>query len=52
MNNADCRPPFRFTGKLAKLTVKLGRPQAPPETVEKEERLMERAAQLEKARGR
>lgn len=43
VNNADCRP-LRFTGKPAKLTVELGRPQAPPEIVEKEERLMERAA--------
>lgn len=38
--------PFRFTGTLAKLTVKTGTPQAPPELIEMEERLMQKSAEL------
>jgi arylsulfatase len=30
VNDADFRPPFRFTGKLNKLTLKLARPQLSP----------------------
>ncbi len=46
VNDADYQVPFRFSGKLDKLTVKLDPPQPPPELVEMEKRLMERAAQL------
>jgi hypothetical protein len=27
VNNADCQVPFRFTGKLSKLTLTIDRPQ-------------------------
>lgn len=35
VNDADYQPPFAFTGKLNKLTVKLDRPQLSPEDIEK-----------------
>ncbi|PZV17853.1 MAG: arylsulfatase [Pseudanabaena sp.] len=35
VNDADYRPPFAFTGKLNKLTVKLDRPQLTPEDIKK-----------------
>ena len=50
VNDADYQVPFRFTGKLDKLTVKTGRPQAPPELIEMEKALLERAAKLQEQR--
>jgi arylsulfatase len=35
VNDADYRPPFAFTGKLDKLTVKVDRPQLSPEDIAK-----------------
>ena len=35
VNDADYRPPFAFTGKLDKLTVKVDRPQLSPEDIRK-----------------
>jgi arylsulfatase len=35
VNDADYQPPFAFTGKLNKLTVKLDRPQLSPEDIKK-----------------
>jgi arylsulfatase len=32
-NDADYQPPFRFTGTLNKLTLKLDRPQLSPEDI-------------------
>jgi arylsulfatase len=52
VNDADYAPPFRFTGTLEKLTVTLGPPQPPTEILEMEKRLLERAAQFQRARGR
>lgn len=46
VNDADYQVPFRFTGKLDKLTAKLGPPQPPPEILEMEKRLIERAETL------
>ncbi|MGA9534941.1 MAG: arylsulfatase [Desulfobacterales bacterium] len=48
VNDADYQVPFRFTGKLAKLTVKLGPPMPPPEIVEMERQLMEKVERLRK----
>jgi hypothetical protein len=45
VNDADYQLPFRFIGKLDKLTVKLGPPQPPAELVEIEKKLLERAEQ-------
>ena len=54
VNDADYQVPFRFTGKIEKLTVKLGPPMPPPEIAEMEKQLMERAerAQAERARAK
>ncbi|MEO8676150.1 MAG: arylsulfatase, partial [Casimicrobiaceae bacterium] len=35
VNDADYKPPFKFTGKLNKLTVKLDRPQLSPADIQK-----------------
>jgi arylsulfatase len=35
MNDADYKPPFPFTGKLNKLTIKVDRPQLSPEDIKK-----------------
>src|SRR5215471_13206284 len=35
VNDADYKPPFTFTGKLNKLTIKVDRPQLSPEDVKK-----------------
>jgi len=35
VNDADYKPPFTFTGKLNKLTVKLDRPQLSPQDIKK-----------------
>jgi arylsulfatase len=43
VNDEDYQVPFRFTGKLLKLTVKLEPKMPPPEIVEMEKRLLERA---------
>jgi hypothetical protein len=40
VNDADYRPPFRFTGKLNKLTLKLDRPQLSPADIKKLEAAM------------
>jgi arylsulfatase len=45
VNDADYRPPFAFTGKLNKLTIKLDRPQLSPADIKKFE-----AAMTEKAK--
>jgi hypothetical protein len=50
VDDRDYQVPFRFTGKLANLTIKLGPKMPPPELVDMEKKLMERAAQ--RARGR
>jgi len=33
VNDADYKPPFRFTGTLDKLTIKLDRPKLSPEEI-------------------
>jgi arylsulfatase len=40
VNDADYTPPFRFTGKLDKLTVKIDRPQLSPADIQKLEAAM------------
>ena len=35
VNDADYKPPFTFTGKLKKLTIKINRPKLSPEEVQK-----------------
>jgi arylsulfatase A-like enzyme len=40
VNDADYKPPFSFTGKLNKLTLKLDRPQLSPEDIKKLEATM------------
>jgi arylsulfatase len=35
VNDADYRPPFAFTGKLEKLTIKVDRPELTPEDIKK-----------------
>ena len=45
MNDADYKPPFAFTGKLNKLTIKFDRPQLSPADIKKFE-----AAMTEKAK--
>jgi arylsulfatase len=45
VNDADYKPPFAFTGKLNRLTVKVDRPQLSPADVKKLQ-----AAMVEKAK--
>jgi arylsulfatase len=40
VNDADYKPPFAFTGKLSKLTIKIDRPQLSPEDIKKLEAAM------------
>ena len=40
MNDADYQPPFAFTGKLNKLTIKIDRPQLSPQDIQKLEAAM------------
>ncbi|MBL8393909.1 MAG: arylsulfatase [Candidatus Accumulibacter sp.] len=40
VNDADYKPPFAFTGKLNKLTIKIDRPQLSPEDIRKLEAAM------------
>ncbi len=40
VNDADYRPPFTFTGKLNKLTIKVDRPQLSPEDINRLEAAM------------
>jgi arylsulfatase A-like enzyme len=40
VNDADYKPPFTFTGKLNKLTIKVDRPQLSPEDIKKLEEAM------------
>jgi hypothetical protein len=40
VNDADYRPPFAFTGKLNRLTIKIDRPQLSPEDIKKLEAAM------------
>jgi arylsulfatase len=35
VNDADYQPPFTFTGKLNKLTIKVDRPKLTPEDIKK-----------------
>ncbi|MFO0828526.1 MAG: arylsulfatase [Phycisphaerales bacterium] len=44
VNDADYTPPFTFTGKLNKLTIKVNRPQLSPEEIKKLEEAMKQAA--------
>ena len=43
VNDADYKPPFAFTGKLNKLTIKLDRPKLSPEDIKKLEEGMKKA---------
>jgi len=52
VNDDDYLPPFRFTGTLAKLSFRLGPPQPPPEIVEMEKQLLERAEKARAARAK
>ena len=52
VNDDDYQPPFRFTGKLMKLAFKLGPPQPPPQIVEMEKQLLERAEKARAARAK
>jgi arylsulfatase len=52
VNDDDYQPPFRFTGTLTKLSFKLGPPQPPPEIVEMEKQLLERAERARAARAK
>ena len=40
VNDADYKPPFAFTGKLNKLTIKIDRPQLSPQDIQKLEAAM------------
>ena len=40
VNDADYQPPFTFTGKLNKLTIKMDRPELSPEDIKKLEAAM------------
>jgi arylsulfatase len=40
VNDADYKPPFAFTGKLNKLTIRLDRPQLSPADIKKLEAAM------------
>ena len=40
VNDADYQPPFAFTGKLNKLTIKIDRPQLSPQDIQKLEAAM------------
>jgi len=44
VNDADYQPPFTFTGKLNKLTIKVDRPELPPEEIKKLTEAMQQAA--------
>jgi arylsulfatase len=44
VNDADYKPPFAFTGKLNKLTVRIDRPQLSPEEIKKLEAAMRQKA--------
>jgi arylsulfatase A-like enzyme len=44
VNDADYLPPFTLTAKLNKLTIKVDRPQIPPEEIKKLEEAMKQAA--------
>ncbi|NJO54432.1 MAG: arylsulfatase [Bacteroidales bacterium] len=47
VNDADYKPPFTFTGKLNKLTIKIDRPQLSPEDIKKLEAAMREKAAAE-----
>ena len=44
VNDADYQPPFKFTGKLNKLTLQIDRPQLSPEDIKKLQEGMAKAA--------
>jgi arylsulfatase len=44
VNDADYQPPFAFTGKLNKLTLKIDRPQLSPVDIKKLEEGLKKAA--------
>jgi hypothetical protein len=44
VNDADYKPPFAFTGKMDKLTIKIDRPQLRPEDIKKLQGAMKGAA--------
>ena len=47
VNDADYKPPFRFTGNLNKLTIKLYRPKLSPEEIRSLEAAMRTKAASE-----
>jgi hypothetical protein len=47
VNDADYKPPFPFTGKLNKLTIKVDRPQLSPEDIKKFEAAMREKAKAD-----
>ena len=47
VNDADYRPPFKFTGKLNKLTIKIDRPKLSPEEIKKFQAAMKEKAASE-----
>ena len=47
VNDADYRPPFKFTGKLNKLTIKIDRPKLSPEEIKKLQAAMKEKAASE-----
>ena len=44
VNDADYKPPFKFTGKLNKVTLAIERPKLSPEDVKKLEQARQTAA--------
>jgi len=44
VNDADYTPPFTFTGKLDKLTIKIDRPELSPADIKKLEEAMTKAS--------
>ena len=47
VNDEDYKPPFTFTGKLNKLTIKVDRPQLSPEDIKRLQAAMREKAQSE-----
>jgi arylsulfatase len=44
VNDADYQPPFRFTGRINKVTLTLDRPKLTPEDIKKLKEAMKKAA--------
>jgi hypothetical protein len=45
VNDADYQPPFKFTGKIDKITLAIDRPKLSPEDIKRLEEAMQKAAQ-------